>query len=181
MSSIQSAPILDRFQHNLKVLCETAITLISKLNNAGHNEITPLAVNMALVYVSTADKLGLLENFVNCSHKEHWDRIKDKDGDFFIQNAGAIFTLASDSMVEFFKLTFTCKGDDGKLVIGEEDRELLWRVLGNLVKLSIKYIHERRDGVKAGNMDGVYRNSEYMREVELGKHVEKWGVVLEWK
>lgn len=141
-------PEEERFRTNILDLSNLVHELATICWDQGIKDINPQLIALAEGYLSTYDPIKLIDIFIKHSYT-HWSKIKDRDENFFINNAHVIFQhLPVDSSnINAFKVFFTEVNSDGSYVIEQEDRDAIWNMFDSLVKICVKYIHKVR-GVK---------------------------------
>ena len=171
----------DRFMTNVLDLTDLVHDLASICWDAGKKDINPQLVLFAENYLENYDRTKMIDVFIKNSHM-HWHKIKERDEDFFIENAHLIFqNLPIDTNnINAFKLFFTAKDDKGEYIIEQSDKDAVWDIFDSLVKICIKYIHRIR-GVKLvptdRGMRPAYKTNAYPK-VKVRAQAKLWDVTL---
>jgi hypothetical protein len=112
--------------------------------------------------------------------------VKVHDEDFFIKHSNEIFAGLPETVVSNISKIFSLKDAAGEYLIEKPDRENIWKFFESFVKISIKYIHEKRKPYAVSEIDAkgepcvVDRYGEHFMTSEIKlKHIaEIWGVKL---
>lgn len=116
----------------------------------------------------------------------NWDKIKERDEKFMAENAHTIFTAIPAEKIAIFRDILLKKGPDGKYIVSDADREMIWKYLEALVKISLHYVHESRDPfvmIKPdGNREYKYKK-KFMINIDIQYHGNKWDIMnkLKWQ
>ena len=175
----------ERFATNVGDVSDLVHELTDKCWRNGNKQINPTMIVLAKAYLSSFNKIDLIETFISHSHT-YWEEIRLQKENFFIEHSSDIFgKLPVDSgNIDAFKMLFASKDKDehGDLLINEEDREAIWEMFGSLVKICIKYIHRIRDCHLEENKDGKmvprYRYNRFP-EIKVREHAKKWDITLD--
>jgi len=181
----------ERFHTNVVGLGELLYDIVREVNNKGYQIITPQVIELAVRVLEKLDHTTVIHTFINKSHekegntdlKEHcWEKIRVRDRTFFLQNAGKIFSDLPMSRVNAFSQMFSLKDTDGNFVVSKEDEEEIWEYFESLVKIAIKYIHEKRQPILIRHESEEIRRYEntFFEEVDLSFHAKSWGIELEF-
>jgi hypothetical protein len=182
-----------QFHDNVVDLSALIIELTQMCSDAGLKDANPIVMNLAKAYfegMNTEEKkVDLLEGFITYSvppptetepsPKPYWEQITKRDEKFFIDNARKVFKdLEKYGQTDAFKNLFVAADSTGKYIICQEDRNAIWDFFDSLVKIAVKYIHQKRepylkDGKKA------YHTS-YMKNISLTPYVKHYGIELAW-
>lgn len=173
----------ERFASNAVQMAHLLKDIIDKLWASGYRKVNPAIVEIAAGLLGQFDKHTLIQGFITNSHAECWDYIKERNEDFFLNNAGQIFQYLPMDHVSIFKELFQAVDANGKSIIEPELREQLWDLFAAKVKICIKYIHKHRAPYScesgAGNVGIVNAyGKSFFDEVDLAKHAATWGVQL---
>jgi hypothetical protein len=181
-NKMQTPPEEERFQRNAVILGNLVQKCVTDLNKAGYNSINPMTVQFATTMIGGFDKVYLIQGFIDKSHKECWDQIKKRDEDFFVKNAGEIFSMLPAERVNLFRDVFLIRTPEGKSVVPLESKNQMWDLFDALIKISIKYIHRNRQPYSQnvnGELMRAYHASFY-DEVDVMYHADNWKVQLEF-
>lgn len=155
----------ERFFQNTQDLSLLMHTLTTNCWDAGFRDINPALILLAKAYLGGLNKVELIETFIENSHM-YWNEIHDKNETFFIEHTNEVFgKLPVDvGTINVFRTFFTAKDKKGEYVVSEEDRGYIWDTFYSLVKISLKYIHRKRECVlvlnkETGKMRPSYKNN----------------------
>ncbi len=178
----QNPPEEERFLTNVLDLTALVHELATTCWNSGTKDINPQLVFIAEKYLENYDKISLIETFIKHSHP-HWDEIKNRNEEFFIEHAHILFKhLPIDSNnINAFKVFFTAIDENGENIIIEEDRDAIWDIFDSLVKICIKYVHKVR-GVKlvdtGKGLRPAYIKNKFP-DIKVRKQAKIWGIKLQ--
>lgn len=180
---MNSVPEEERFSKNASIMTQAIQESVSKLYKEGYKTVDPNMVALAAGFISAFDKNFLIQGFIQNSHNTCWDKIKERDEDFMINNSGDIFKYLPMDKVSLFRDLFLTKDDMGESVVPDSLKEQLWDILGAMVKISIKYIHKHRSPFSkidsSGNEVRGYKNS-FFDQVDVPYHTKVWGIAIEF-
>lgn len=177
-----SAPPEERFAKNTIIMAQAIHESIKKLYDSGYKTIDPNIIAFAVTVISSFDKHYLIQGFIDNSHKKCWDYIKERNEVFFLNNSGDIFRYLPMDKINLFKDMYETKDSQGNGVISQSLKNQIWSLFDAMIKISIKYIHERRspysysEGSRIVNAYGA----SFFDEVDLNRHMGIWGVKLEF-
>lgn len=172
-------PAAERFTANTKVLLDLVQACLGTLKSKGFDCPDPAMVNIAKSYIDIQNPETIIEKFIQRTHEDCWTAIMEKNEEHFIENASKIFSGAEDSNINMFKDIFKAKDSEGDSVISENIKNKAWKILNTLVKICVKYIHEKRgpyieDGKK-------FYSNKFMPEVKhLSTFVRNHDIKIEW-
>ncbi len=177
----QNPPEEVRFMTNVLDLTDLVHELATVCWNAGRKDINPHLVAIAENFLESYDPNELIDVFIRHSYM-HWEKIHDRDEDFFISNAHVIFQhLPVDTnSINAFKVFFEAKNDRGEYIIPKEDRDAIWNIFDSLVKICIKYVHKVRGVKLVKTDDGIrpaYQNKKYP-EIRVRELAKLWEIEL---
>lgn len=148
-------PEEERFYKNSVVLAEAIHDCVEILFRNKITNVNPVLVKMGILvlnsYKDSKDKHDLIKKFITHSNM-HWDKIRVKDEEFFINNADSVFTYFSSGEVSIYKQLFTNN------VIPEQTKQDIWRLLSSMTIISLKYI-------KKNDL-----------EIDIKEHLIKWEI-----
>lgn len=143
MNSTTSLPTtVERFFMNVEGLFQLISELVNSAYQSGYKVISPYLVNFAGFVLFKLDKNFVLKTFIEKSHK-HWEQIRLRDEDFFINYAGQVFAGLPLDDVNAFKELFLLKTKLGERFVSDDDRDAIWDYFESLVRISIHYLQER--------------------------------------
>lgn len=177
-----------RFSANVIRLCEHVHRVVSKYHNKGYTSIDPALILFGQVILTGMSETDLINAFIKYTPM-HWNKIKTRQRSFFIENANDIFKDFPTTHVDAFKTLFTIKIPDEKkgesmrylITDDDEDTQAFWALFDSLVKITIKYIHRRRDphiSNSAAGFSVVYRNDKFESHLNLAELSKEWGINL---
>jgi len=156
-----------RFVDTIDVLIEIIIECAEKLNPYSREKIDIVTLNIIKTGIKMMDSDIMINNFILNSYK-YWDQIKQRDKNFFIDNAIDIFGhLSGDAMrhIDGFKNIFTCTDGKNKLVIDSDTIDSIWEGFQILIKISINHIYK----------NNPEKNFNY---INITNESKKWNVQL---
>ena len=188
----QNISSTDKFKSNLLIL----IDIISEMFEEGY-ENKVIATDFKLlpllkIVISKASSEYMLKNFIRKTH-DYWDKIQEKDINFFKNLGLELFNLVKDKGVE----EYTKGSDDGFLnkisgnhvdlfkeliegeyeldgekvsILDDERREDIWKILHSFVKISVVFIHQERK-----YHDGKY-TVEFFPNISVKENIQKWEI-----
>lgn len=173
----------ERFSSNLKDLCELTVDTLNFLISKGYTDVpNPTLMTLASLFVNSFNDNAKIEKFIERSN-EHWDKIRQCDESFFIENARDIFAdKVSMENIDMFSSIFKLKNPKGEFAVTKDTRESFWEFFHALVKISIRYIHQERNPYKLVFGDEIVEEYEYefVDHIDLKHHSGNWGVTLEF-
>ena len=176
-------PEEERFHSNVVDLTKLVRDLVGEAFSKGYHIIQPELIDLASGILAGYNKTKIIEGFIARSHR-HWHQIHDKKEEFFINHSDAIFSELPVSNVDAFKKLFTLVDDKKRAVIGQDDRNLIWEFLHSMVKICIKYLHNKRGpSVKIGSdgkKEAIY-TLPFMEEIDIVNQCNLWNVKREFK
>jgi len=177
----QNPPEEERFMTNILDLTNLVHELATICWDAGRKDINPHMVAIAENFLERYDPVTLIEIFIEHSY-DHWDKIRERDETFFINNAHVIFQhLPVDSSnINAFKVFFEAKNDKGEHIIIQDDRNAIWDIFDSLVKICIKYVHKVRGVKLIKTADGIqprYVNHKFPK-IKVREQAKLWGIDL---
>lgn len=185
----------DKYKHNLISLIDIFTEMFEEGKECGMIENSyPHLFSMCKLIMSRSNGEKLIFKFITKTY-EHWDKIHDKDLEYFkefglnlfdvYENKGidhfkdgeykntSLVSSLSEQHVEDFKQIMSSGVDiDGeiKTILNEERLDEIWTIFHSFVKLSIIHIHEKRKKI-----DGKY-TIEYFPNISVAKNSEKWSI-----
>lgn len=135
----------EKFKSNFLALMEGVKQLISYAKGHGHSVINPSYLEIGIKLLESKNTHENLK-FIRSRSFKYWKLIKERKESFFLDNAKDIFSdFQSPDSVDLFKTLFTAKTKDGKLIIGDANKTVIWDRLNNMVINMIKYSLEYKD------------------------------------
>lgn len=168
-----------RFTSNLEGLIESIYELVVDVTKSGYKIVNPEVLKVAGRFISQFDPVRLINGYIRRSNK-HWNGILAKDKSFFINNAHEIFAELPMDEVKAFNQLFTLKDKSGNTLVSVDKEEELWDFFYAMCKISIKYIHRKREPITKKTTNGVLYEyeSEFFEEIDLLATAKKWNVTL---
>ena len=169
----------ERFFENMLGLTSFIKVLVEKVSDAGHKIVNPMIIDIAMVILNNYDKNKIIENFILYSH-DYWDQIFMKDERFIHENCLIIFQDLPKNHVEAFTHIFLLKNKNGEFIIDSDDKDIIWEYFSSFIKISIKYIHEKRvcvEKIVDGKMIPRWLH-DYMKHINLQSEAKRWNVKL---
>ena len=181
MNSIK--PEEERFADATVQLSKAIHYHVTNLFNLGYKTVEPKTVLMISQAIEFFNKHQLIAGFITNSHLKCWDKIKERDENFFIENANDIFQYLPSGEVNMFKDLFTTKDKNGVDIIDNDSKLQIWRLFDNMVKVSIKYIHKHRSPFSQKENDKItcFYERSFFDDVDIKKHSALWNVTLEFQ
>lgn len=171
-------PEEERFSETAVQLSKAVHHNVNNLYNMGHKTVDPSLVLVVSNVIGLFDKHTLIQGFITNSHSKCWDKIKERNEQFFIENASDIFKYLPAGEVNLFKDLFTTKDKNGKDVIDQDTKDQIWKLFDAMIKISIKYVHKHRSPCSK-NVDKFYERN-FFDEVDIIEHSTKWNIKLEF-
>ena len=186
-------PTEERFKLNFVTLIEICEEMVQEGDEHKVCSLTPTMFSILKIIVKNINSKFLIERFIRKTY-DYWDKIKDKDIDYFKNLGVELFNMAEDkgidnmldgedksiagglkfTHVSLFKdlLSASYIDSEGNTVqIFDDDRIAdTWKIMHSFVKQSILYIHTNRRMV-----DGNY-TSDYFSNVNVKENAQKWRV-----
>jgi len=176
------APEEERFAKNVGIMSQLILDGTRKLYDAGYKTVDPSTIALATTIISTFDKHHLIRGFIENSHEKCWDKMKERDEVFFVENANSIFKFLPMDKINLFKDLFLTKDKQGNSVIAPAVKKQVWELFDAMIKISIKYIHKHRSPYSYSTPTGVINtyNTEFYEKVDLSRHSQVWNVKLDF-
>ena len=160
-------PEEERFKSNAIVMTKALQTGLQKLKHDGY-DVDLTVVTFAAALIGGFQPHALITGFISKSHVKCWDKIKERDETFFVENVASIFEHLPMDSVNLFKDLYLTKDKMGQNVISQKLKNEIWSLFDAMIKISIKYIHKHREMV-----DGRYTKS-FFDDVNLPHHIQNW-------
>jgi hypothetical protein len=131
------------FYSNFEILLKFTTDIINFSNEKGEKtEITPEILSAGSMYIQFLDRKSIIKGFIKRSLK-YWDKIKNKDEEFLINNCSVLFNELDEKYIDDFSRLFTLK-KNGEYFLPQGTRDSLWEILTEMIICCIKYIHQER-------------------------------------
>jgi len=168
-------PTQDRFHITFVGLVRLVSELNTKCYNAGYKNVSPTLVNIAVVALEAFDKEDLIKMFIEKTY-QHWDKIRNKEEEYFYNKAGEIFAAVPRvDMPGVFRSLFKATDANGNKIVPEDDRAAIFNIFISCIKICIKHIHENRKPQPSQ----TYSRS-YFDHIDVRTEAEKFKIVLTW-
>jgi hypothetical protein len=195
MSDKLPAPC-ERFKLNLLTLFDIVNDMYEEGQENGVIESKFNILGLMKLFIKKTPSDYMLKRFITRTYK-HWDKIYDKDEDYFKDMGLQLFSMMQDKGVDAFKSEEEIQGDNKLMsslsgdhvatfknllsatydyegeeidIFDDERKGDVWKIMHSFVKISLAYIHESRNKV-----DGKY-TVEFFPEIKVKSSAEKWGV-----
>lgn len=174
----------ERFKNNAVVLARTLVQEINRLKETENKcRDIPGMIAVAPVYLETKNAADLIEGFIEACEENptFWSNIKEKNLDFFVSNADEIFVkrLPIENVGIFYQLF---NGDNGKPFLKAEVINKIWAIFTSFVKISIKYIHRKRQPILHQDHQGnqvVRYTKEFHNLYNLEELAREWDITFQ--
>lgn len=176
-------PEEERFSDTTIQLSKAIHYNVTNLFNLGYKTVNPDTVVLISKGIEFFDKHQLIMGFITNSHNLCWDKIKERDENFFIENANEIFQYIPSGEINLFKDLFTTKDENGISIINQDSKDQIWKLFDAMIKISIKYIHKHRAPYSQKRNETIecFYDRSFFNDVDLIKHSKTWAVVLEFQ
>lgn len=173
-----------QFSETLSGLISVVQDISERLSELGIETINADLLKLAAALVHAYDnKHELVQSVIEYSY-EYWGKIKHKERNFFIENAGDIFSHLPSGHVQAFKKIFELKDEHGKYMVTEMEEEDLWAFFEALVRVSIRYVHRQRQPCLTRTRAGItmeYKNPDFMSYIDLERNAKEWDLELSFE
>lgn len=176
-------PHEERLSSNIVDLTKLCYDIVYDARDKNFKTIDPTMIDVAARVLDQWDKTDLINRFITKSC-HYWDQIRTKDEEFFKQNMASVFDGLPTANVNAVSQLFSMVDPQtNQRVVAVEDREAVWEFLISMVKICIKYIHQRREPTlyRVGGEFKPFYKKEFFPEVPLEKHAQKFDVKLIFK
>ena len=186
----------ERFKANLLTLFDIINDMYEEGQENGIIESKFNLLGLLKLFIKKTPSEYMLKRFIMRTYK-HWDKIYDKDEDYFKDMGLQLFSMMQDKGVDAFKSEEEMQGDNKLMsslsgdhvstfknllsatydyegeeidIFDDERKEDVWKIMHSFVKISLAYIHESRKPV------GDKYTVEFFPEIKVKSSAEKWGV-----
>jgi len=166
---------------NIYSMLELVRELITTCYEKGYKIVHPNLIQIAGGFLTTLDKEKLMINFLTRSYA-YWDIMYSRNDDFFFDNASEVFKDLPEKHVQAFQVLHTAKDNNGNLIIPYEDRSSIWDYIHSQVKVSLKYLYDKRKTDKnfLTKKDVNYKNTKVcISDEDILKYIELYRVNVE--
>lgn len=170
-----------RFTTNVVDLLKGLQPLLSYLHSMGYKVLAPGLISLGIGYMTAADPHAAITSFIQSSSK-YWDKIKNRDEAFFMENGGSLFTNipVDEENINVLASMFGLRDSHGRMIIDDAIKDDVWSVFHSLVKICIKYLHLHRGPYMNGDK-GAY-GEVFMDDVvdnrALALMADSWSVMM---
>lgn len=180
--NVSVIPEEERFYKNTLIMAQAIHESVKKLYDAGYQTIQPDLVEFAITLISSFNKEFLIQGFITNAHETCWDVIKKRDELFFVENASNIFRHLPMDKVNLFKDLFLTKDKNGRSVVPQSLKDDLWEIFDSMIKISIKYIHKKREPYSFSDHDDIVNayKLDFFEDVNVEHHAKVWNVKLDF-
>jgi len=171
----------ERFYCNVVDLSKLIEELITICYENGYKYVHPSLVKLATMVISGTNKTTIMENFIFYSYP-YWEKIAKREESFFLENCKNVFKDLPLDKVDAFKVLFTAVDSNGTPIINDEDRCGIWDFFEGLIRICIKYIHEKRKPKLKSTPEGTKRvyETKFFPDINLQRYATLWKVELKW-
>lgn len=176
-----------RFYVNSKILLSAIREGFENLNKLGYQKVTTVQIDYGITAFDLFDKKYIIERFIKNSH-EFWDQILNRNEEFFTKNSTEIFKEVSSEKLSIFNELFTLTDSNGNKLLKEDLKEQIWDLFHNMVKISIKYVHNKRSPYNFEDnnfyeydftlIDSLKYPTTNICDVDIDRHAEMWNIKL---
>lgn len=167
----------EKFLQNVVDLTELLQELIAVCYEKKQTTIHPSLIQVAGKFILCLNKIVVIETFIKRSYP-YWDRIINREEKFFLENTRDVFGDLPEDHVDGFRVLFSSRDKNGKLLMCEEDKNAIWDFFDSLVRIAIVYIHEKRIPKLKDNRK-IY-TIKYETDIDIIKYAHIFKVVLQW-
>lgn len=183
---------LDRFKSNMEILLDIISEMFQEAseNNLVEENFGFFNIMKPIILNCSSEKV--IVNFIKKTN-EYWEKLRNKDIEYFKELGLGLFNIVQDKGVDSYKgqqtYGFLDKIKDSHLesfkkileaeyqkdgesfeIFDEERKNDVWNILHSFVRISIIFVHEKREF-----KDGKYTN-EFFPEIKIKENVSKWGI-----
>lgn len=182
----------DRFKKNMIILLDIISDMFCEGSENGIVETDNKLLSILKIIINSTDSDYMINNFIRKSHP-YWEKIREKDIDYFKNHGMELFTSVKEKGVDSYKegidntfiknlkdkhvdnfkklleSTYTVNGEEVD-ILDKERKEDIWKILNSFVRISISHIHRERN-----YKNGKYL-TEYFPEIKIRENVEKWEI-----
>ena len=181
----------DRFKKNMMILLDIIMEMFEEASENDIVETDTKLLTILKVIISATNSDYMINNFIRKSNF-YWDKIREKDMEYFKNHGLELFTSVKEKGLDSFKEVdnnFVNNLKDGHVdnfkkmleatyivdgreidIFDEERKEDIWKIMGSFVKISISHIHNER------NYENGKYSTEYFPEINIKENVDKWDI-----
>ena len=185
----------ERFKKNMIILLDIITDMFEEGSENKVVDSDTKMITILKVIISSTKGEYMIKNFIRKTNK-YWDRIRNKDIEYF-KNFGLELFMStkdgglekikeetsgdnsnfmknlSEKHIENFKTllggSYECEGESVD-IFDEERKEDIWKILFSFVRISISHIHEERKYLNGK------ATQEYFPEIKIKENCEKWDI-----
>lgn len=172
-------PAPERFYANVCTVIELARESSKELREKGGTSLNDDVIDIAAGVLSRRARDNLIQLFIEKGHAECWDKVIEKDSQFFLANADRLFGSVQGFDLNVFQDVFR-KDASGNFLLSATLIEDVWDTMSAMVRISIVYIHSSRKP-KQMYIEGQLMNcytANFLDQVNIPYHAQKWGISL---
>jgi hypothetical protein len=177
-SSIVQIPSSERFKSNLSTLLNFCDEIITKAYTENVSTLDPQkTIRIPMLFIHAASSQMIIEEFITYTYPL-WAQIHKKNEFELLEEIKRLSAIVGSKSIEIIRELLVLKNTDGSSYISNEEREILWKYLSSLIKISLHYIHEVREPIRCINPPFQYKyaNNKFSHVNNLHELVEKWGI-----
>lgn len=181
----------DRFKKNMIILLEIISEMFEEASENKVVESDTKLLTILKVIINSTNGSYMINNFIKRSNK-YWDKIRERDIDYFKNHGLELFTSVKEKGIDSFKegdnnfvknlqdkhidnfkkmleATYSINGKEID-IFDEERKEDIWKIMASFVKISISHVHTER------NYENGKYSTEYFPEINIKENVDKWDI-----
>lgn len=159
-------PPIQRFKATLQTAFEALIEAVMVAQQKGFQGLKPEMIRLLSTLVLSYDDRIVIETFITHS-SAYWDMIRERNEEFFTDHAHLIFSGFPLEQIDPFRQLFQKQTNSAESYISAQLKEDLWNNFEALIKISLRYICERR-----------LEKPDYYEEINVEKEAKKSGMKL---
>lgn len=163
-----------RFQDNVNAVCEISENIEKVARARGIDLASPMMISLTKEIIKVMPQETLVNMFIKHSYTL-WSKIHAREESFFKTNFFPELPFVSQV------LSKVLSDEYDPPIISPELKDELWRIFGGLVRISIRFIHEKRGPTLAEVAPGQWipkYEREYLPQVVVEAAAKEWGVKL---
>lgn len=171
---------VDRFYDNMIDLYSLIHELISICYEKGYTQVNPNMVQLVGTFLQAYDRNKIIDNFIEYSH-DYWYDIISRDEKSICNNIKHIFRDLPSDKVDAFRVLYEARDKQGNRIVDKEDIDAIWDFFDSLIKICVKYIHDKRNpNMKKcddGKLKPVYKNA-FFRDIKIQDYAKRYKIEL---
>jgi hypothetical protein len=158
-------PEEERFTKNAIQLVNAVHYGLQKLYDSGYKTVNPslLLIPASLLQSEELNKHSFITTFINKSNTT-WNKIKERDEDYFITNADKIFDLP-ENLIKMVKDLYLTKDANGNNIITQQFKNQIWDLLDAMIKTAIQYVYKKQQ-----------TDAKQFGSIKINHHIKVWHV-----